>query len=70
MEREERITAFLKAYGHDGPWFGIAAISGDGCRPVVYAIYEALQSMPTATGTLESPPDAGDAAEDDDDDHL
>ncbi|HEX5801907.1 MAG TPA: GTPase ObgE [Azospira sp.] len=44
-ERDARIADFLQAYGHDGPWFGIAAISGDGCRPVVYAIYEALQKL-------------------------
>ena len=44
-EREERIAAFLKAYGHEDRWLGIAAISGDGCRPVVYAIYDALLKM-------------------------
>ena len=44
-ERDQHITDFLKAYGHDGPWFGIAAISGDGCRPVVYAVHEALQKL-------------------------
>lgn len=47
-ERDARITDFLKAYGHDGPWFGIAAISGDGCRPVVYAVHEALSQMANA----------------------
>ena len=25
-ERDQRIADFLAAYGHDGPWFGIAAI--------------------------------------------
>ncbi|MFC5300194.1 Obg family GTPase CgtA [Azospira restricta] len=44
-ERDARIQSFLDEYGHDGPWFGIAAISGDGCRPVVYAIYDALQAL-------------------------
>jgi len=67
--RDAQITEFLRAYGHEGPWFGIAAISGDGCRPVVYAIYEALQSIMAATGTLESPPEGEDAVENDDD-HL
>ena len=53
-ERDERIGEFLRAYGHDGPWFGIAAITGDGCRPVVYAIYEALQGMGAAAGATET----------------
>ena len=53
-EREERIAAFLKAYGHDDRWFGIAAISGEGCRPVVYAIYEALQKMAPPVVAVES----------------
>jgi GTP-binding protein len=52
-EREERIAAFLKDYGHDGPWFGIAAISGEGCRPVVYAIYDALQKMAPPPALVE-----------------
>jgi GTPase len=60
-EREARIAAFLAAYGHDGPWFGIAAISGDGCRPVVYAIYDALQK-------LQPPQQAKDADDDAEDD--
>jgi GTP-binding protein len=53
-EREERTAAFLKAYGHDDRWFGIAAISGEGCRPVVYAIYEALQKMAPPVVAVES----------------
>jgi len=53
-ERDQRIADFLSTYGHDGPWFGIAAISGDGCRPVVYAIHEALTSMGFAAATPEA----------------
>ena len=49
-EREARIEAFLDAYGHDGaPHFCIAAISGEGCRPLTYALQEALDTL--------SPPD-------------
>ncbi|MCK6407310.1 MAG: GTPase ObgE [Rhodocyclaceae bacterium] len=66
-ERDARITEFLGAYGHDGPWFGIAAISGDGCRPVVYAIYEALQSLSMASDTIKSEPNTEEATEGDDD---
>lgn len=53
-EREERIKAFLDAYGHEDRWFGIAAINGDGCRPVVYAIYDALLKMAPSTVAVES----------------
>ncbi|MDX9706853.1 MAG: GTPase ObgE [Azospira sp.] len=69
-EREQRIADFLAAYGHDGPWFGIAAISGDGCRPVVYAIHEALQQMSPAALTLESSPEADGGMTEEGDDHL
>ena len=48
-EREEKINAFLTAYrassGYDGPVFPITAISGDGTRPLIYAIHEALEKM-------------------------
>ncbi|MBI2308731.1 MAG: GTPase ObgE [Rhodocyclales bacterium] len=60
-ERDARITDFLEAYGHDGPWFGIAAISGDGCRPVVYAIYEALQKIQPPPPAIEPDADEADA---------
>lgn len=62
-ERENRIADFLKAYGHDGPWFGIAAISGDGCRPVVYAIYDALQKLRPAETPLSAADDTAGASE-------
>ncbi|MBW7901612.1 MAG: GTPase ObgE [Rhodocyclaceae bacterium] len=55
-ERDARIEDFLAAYGHDGRWFGIAAISGEGCRPVVYAIHDALQTLAPAS-TVESTAD-------------
>ena len=48
-ERQEHVDAFLSAYrersGFDGPVFPIAAISGEGCRPVVYAIQAALEEI-------------------------
>ncbi|HJW01955.1 MAG TPA: GTPase ObgE [Azospira sp.] len=51
-EREERVQAFLDAYrsatGYDGPAYRISAISGDGCRPLVYAIHAALGELASA----------------------
>ena len=48
-EREERIAAFLKAYKkatkYDGPVFPIAAIKGDGTKPLIYGIADALAEM-------------------------
>jgi GTP-binding protein len=66
-ERAQRIADFLAAYGHDGPWFGVTAISGDGCRPVVYAIYDALQSLAPQAPALECPSEP--ATTEGDDDH-
>ncbi|WP_303786665.1 Obg family GTPase CgtA [Azovibrio restrictus] len=48
-ERQERVEAFLKAYrrqsGFAGPHFAIAAISGEGCREITYALMETLEQM-------------------------
>ena len=48
-DREKAIKDFLKAYKkatkYDGPVFPIAAISGEGTRPLIYAIQEALEKM-------------------------
>lgn len=48
-EREQRVADFLKAYKkaskYDGPVFPIAAISGDGTKPLIYAIHEALEQI-------------------------
>ena len=48
-EREEKIAEFLKAYkeasGYDGPVFPITAITGDGTRPLIFALQEALEKM-------------------------
>ena len=67
-ERETRVNDFLAAYkqacGYDGQHFAISAISGDGTRPLVYAIYEALEKIaPPPPESAEEPlPDI--AAED------
>ncbi len=48
-DREAAIKNFLKAYKkatkYDGPVFPIAAISGEGTKPLIYAIQAALEQM-------------------------
>ncbi|NTV96174.1 MAG: GTPase ObgE [Thiobacillus sp.] len=44
-EREARVKAFVKAYKWKGPVFAIAAISGDNCQPLTYAIMDHLVEM-------------------------
>jgi GTPase len=45
-ERERRVSAFVKGYRWNGPVFAIAAISGEGCTPLVLAIAEWLNKHP------------------------
>jgi GTP-binding protein len=45
-ERQARIAAFVKSLRWKGPAFGVAAISGDGCRALVYAISDWLARNP------------------------
>ncbi|HYO27548.1 MAG TPA: GTPase ObgE [Azonexus sp.] len=48
-DREKAIKDFLKAYKkatkYDGPVFPISAINGEGTKPLIYAIQEALEKM-------------------------
>ena len=48
-EREARVADFIKAYKkatkYDGPVFPITAINGEGTKPLIYAIQEALEQM-------------------------
>jgi GTPase len=48
-DRDAAIKDFLKAYKKatkfDGPYFPISAISGDGTKPLTYAIQEAIEHM-------------------------
>ena len=48
-DRQAAIDKFLKAYKkttkYDGPFFPIAAINGEGTKPLIYAIQEALEQM-------------------------
>ncbi len=46
-ERDERVDAFVKAYcaGDETPIFRVSAISGEGCRQVVYKLQDALDRL-------------------------
>jgi GTP-binding protein len=46
-ERERRVADFLRAYGASGetPCHRISAIDGGGCRPLVFALWEALDTL-------------------------
>ena len=52
-ERTSRVAAFVKSMRHKGPVFAISAISGDGTRPMVYAIQEWLDAHPAASAEAE-----------------
>ena len=45
-EREARVKAFVRSYRWKGPVFAVAAINGEGCRHVVYAIQDWLDAHP------------------------
>ncbi|MCL2075231.1 MAG: GTPase ObgE [Betaproteobacteria bacterium] len=49
-ERATRIAAFLTAYqnalGYDIPYFAVSAISGEGCKAVVFRLMEMLENLP------------------------
>ncbi|MEI7612938.1 MAG: GTPase ObgE [Betaproteobacteria bacterium] len=45
-DREQRVTDFLSNYDTGGaPYFRISAINGEGCRPLIYKLQEALDSL-------------------------
>lgn len=44
-ERQTRIDAFVRAFGWQGPVYAIAAISGEGCRPLIHAILDYLDEL-------------------------
>jgi GTP-binding protein len=45
-ERAQRVAAFVDAYRWAGPVSAIAAINGEGCRELVYAIQDWLEKHP------------------------
>ncbi len=62
-EREKAVKDFLKAYKkatkYDGPYFAVSAINGEGTKPLIYAISEALEQM--------TKPEIGDLDDNDED---
>jgi GTP-binding protein len=55
-EREARVRAFVRAYRWKGPVFAIAAVNGEGCRPLVFEIQDWLDANPASTPAVESAP--------------
>jgi len=53
-ERAQRIAAFVDAYRWTGPVFAIAAINGEGCRELVYAIQDWLEKHPAEMASASS----------------
>jgi GTP-binding protein len=51
--REARIARFVKALRWKGPVFGVAAIKGEGCRALVYAVAEWLERHPAEAHSPE-----------------
>jgi len=54
-ERAKRVAAFVKSYRWKGPVFAVAAINGEGCRELVYAIADWLQQQPVPTPAATTP---------------
>ena len=54
LERAQRIAAFIDAYRWAEPVFAIAAINGDGCRELVYAIQDWLEKHPAEIASAAS----------------
>ena len=53
-ERAQRIAAFVEPYRWTGPVFAIAAINGEGCRELVYAIQDWLEKHPAEMASASS----------------
>ncbi|OYY94740.1 MAG: GTPase ObgE [Hydrogenophilales bacterium 28-61-23] len=47
-ERAERIAAFVRDFGWTGPVFAISAITGEGCKPLVFAIMDHVDATKAA----------------------
>jgi GTP-binding protein len=54
-ERDARVAAFLKSYRWKGPVFAVAAIKGEGCRPLVRAIADWLEKHPAQLAATVTP---------------
>ena len=56
-EHDARVKAFVKAYRWKGKSFAIAAIDGEGCRELVYAVQDWLDAHPGAEAPVAQAPD-------------
>jgi len=45
QDREEKVAAFLKAFGDNTRYFTISAINGEGCKELTYAIMEHINQV-------------------------
>lgn len=67
--RDELVADFLERYAPgDTPVFRISAISGDGCRPLVYRLQDALDAMGPSAAAETDP--SGEAPDDGTMDHY
>ena len=57
-ERVKRVKAFVRSYRWKGPVFAIAAVNGEGCRELTFAIQEWLDAHPATVGAEEPALDA------------
>jgi GTP-binding protein len=56
-EREKRVKAFVRSYRWKGPVFAIAAVNGEGCRELTFAIQEWLDARPAPVPVEETASD-------------
>ena len=56
-EREQLVEDFLRDYDRspDVPCFKISAINGEGCQPLLFALQEALDSLPSVVVDMSAP---------------
>lgn len=61
-EREEKLQQFLRDFGWEGRSFIISALTGEGCKPLTYAIMEHLNQnrAPVEEAAQEQPDSADD----------
>ena len=57
-EREARVAEFLAAYGPTERHFSVAAITGEGCQPLIYALQDHLDALRAADETAATAPAA------------
>jgi GTPase len=67
-EIKERVAAFVRDFGWDGPCFPISAMTGEGCKELTYAIMDYISQLPKPDAEeLENEALAADDADDADD---